>query len=172
MDIALPALRSVFDVILLPYSLVTYLRDPSVASNTIRHIVELLAPGGCLVLDAFVPQAVTSFTEFRHDYRRPHGSGWLERHKRITAHADGTNRIERIYRVLDAQGQRLEEFSTDETIRPYAPEELIRVGQSAGLVAELTAWDYGASTASPSAKFATVVLRKSSTASVRQAKTE
>lgn len=163
MDIARPAFsaaRAPFDVILLPYSLVTYLRSPDAAAAAIATLAGLIAAGGCLVLDAFVPQPVTSFLDFRLDYRRAHGAGTLERHKRITAYADGSNRIERRYRVLDADGDMIDEFSTDETIRPYAAEDLVRFGAAAGLHWEALAWDYGGRMDAEGARFATVVLRK------------
>ena len=165
MDIAQPAFaaqRAPFRVILLPYSLVTYLRDPAAATDAIAAIAGLLAAGGCLALDAFVPQAVVSFVDFRLDYRRPHGSGTLERHKRITAAADGSNRIERRYRVLGADGAVIDEFSTDETIRPYHAEDLVRFGAAAGLHWEALCWDYCQRMEADGARFATVVLRKPS----------
>jgi len=164
MDIEAPALRGLrdapFDVVLMPYSLITYLRDADVAADTVRALAEIVAPRGCLVLDAFVPQPVTSFADFRRDYRRPHAAGFLERHKRIAAHPDGTNRIERRYRVLDADGRTLDEIATDETIRPYRAEDLVRFGAAAGLHWEALAWDYGNRSDADSARFATVVLRK------------
>jgi SAM-dependent methyltransferase len=160
-DIAAPGLHAAFAVILMPYSLITYLSDRDVAASTVRRIAGLIAPGGCLVVDAFVPQPVESFTDFRQDYRRPHGAGFLERHKRITANADGSNRIERRYRILDANESALNEFATDETIRPYRAEELLRFGVAAGLHAEALAWDYGQRVDADGARFASVVLRKS-----------
>jgi SAM-dependent methyltransferase len=92
-----PALTELFGVVLLPYSLITYMRDPATARRTLRNLTALMGPGGCLVLDAFVPQTVASFADFHRDYRRPHESGFLERHKRITRNANGTNHIERCY---------------------------------------------------------------------------
>jgi SAM-dependent methyltransferase len=164
-DIAAPGLlggaRASFAIVLMPYSLITYLRDRDVAANAVRTIADLVVAGGCLVLDAFVPQPVTSFADFRQDYRRPHGTGFLERHKRITAHVDGSNRIERRYRILDANDALVEEFATDETIRPYAAEELVRFGAAAGLHWEALAWDYGQRMDAEGARFASVVLRKS-----------
>jgi SAM-dependent methyltransferase len=158
-DIAAPALCTRFRVVLLPYSLITYLRDPTIAERCVRTLAALLEPGGCLVLDAFVPQPVTSFADFRHDYRRTHEGGFLERHKRITANADGTNRIERRYTLLDANNGAISEFVTDETIRPYTANDLSRFARSAGLVVESVIHDYDASTDMPS-RFATLVARK------------
>jgi len=158
-DIAAPALRARFRVVLLPYSLITYLRDPTIAELSVRTLAALLEPGGCLVLDAFVPQPVTSFADFRRDYRRAHEGGFLERHKRITANVDGTNRIERQYTLLDANDGAISEFVTDETIRPYAANDLSHFARSAGLVVESVIHDYNATTDMPS-RFATLVARK------------
>src|SRR5262249_8239650 len=112
MDLRALALTGRFGAILAPYSLITYLTEAQTARSVLAQLRGLLARDGVLVLDAFVPQPVVSFAEFRLDYRRPHGHGQLERHKRITANADGTNRIERRYRRLDAHGITLEEFLT------------------------------------------------------------
>src|SRR5262249_35255145 len=121
---------------------------------------ERLAPGGALVLDAFVPQAVQSFAEFRPDYRRRHGDGMLERHKRITANADGTNRIERRYRLYSAGAAApREEFHTVDTIRPYLPSDLAAIAVSAGLEVDEWFYDYGVHDTAHEARFATVVLR-------------
>ncbi|MBS0567010.1 MAG: class I SAM-dependent methyltransferase [Proteobacteria bacterium] len=159
MDITAPALRDSFRVILMPYSLITYLVDPQVAQRCIHTLAALLEPGGCLVLDAFVPQPVTSFAEFRRDYRREHDGGFLERHKRITANVDGSNRIERRYSVLDANDALVSRFATDETIRPYRATDLAEYGVSADLMVESFHWDYGLRRQAQGARFATVVLR-------------
>lgn len=159
MDLAALALDARFDVMLLPYSLITYLVDPAVAVRVLAQLRALAAVDASLVLDAFVPQAVASFADFRLDYRRAHGDGTLERSKRITANADGTNRIERRYRVLDAAGTPVDEFLTDETVRPYTPEALVELAQVAGWRVHATAWDYGTSADRTNAKFASFVLR-------------
>lgn len=160
MDIAAPALSGPFRVVLLPYSLVTYLRNPAAAQRCIGVLASLLEPGGCLVLDAFVPQPVASFADFRRDYRRTHADGFLERHKRITAHADGTNRIERRYVLLDAHGETVSEFFTDETIRAYRSVDLAGFGANAGLKVESQHWDYDSREHADGARFATLVLRR------------
>jgi len=160
MDIAAPTLAGLFQVILLPYSLITYLRDPAVAQRAVQTLASLVEPGGCLALDAFVPRPVASFADFRRDYRREHEDGFLERHKRITAHVDGTNRIERRYTLLNANDEVMSEFVTDETIRPYSADELVRFARSAGLLVESVVDDYGTTVAGNSPRFATVVARK------------
>ena len=159
MDLAAAALCGRFRVILLPYSLITYLCDPTAAAIALQRLTALLEPRGCLVLDAFVPQPVTSFAEFRQDYRRAYGTGILERHKRITLNADGSNRIERIYRVFAADGSLVDEFHTDETIRPYQMRDLIEFGTNAGLAVETSVWDYAEGGDADGARFATLVLR-------------
>ena len=159
MDIAAPALSARFRAVLLPYSLITYLRDPAVAQHCVGALAALLEPDGCLVLDAFVPQQVTSFADFRRDYRRVHEGGFLERHKRITANADGTNRIERRYTLLNANDSVISEFETDETIRPYSADDLCRLAQSANLVVESVTHDYN-TTADTLSRFATLLARK------------
>jgi hypothetical protein len=118
----------------------------------------MLVRDGRLVIDAFIPRPVESFADFRLDYRRPHGEQMLERHKRITAHADGTNRIERRYRLLAPDGSLRDEFHTDETIRPYSPDSIAALAQAAGLRAERWAFDYGADGDATNSRFATAVL--------------
>jgi len=160
MDMAQPALSGRFRTILLPYSLITYVTDARQAATLTAELVNLLERNGCLVFDAFVPQPVTSFADFRRDYRRPHGDGELERHKRITANADGTNRIERRYLVLAHDGAVIADFSTDETIRPYTASDLAGLGAAGGLAVESCTWDYGQCAAQTRARFATIILRR------------
>ncbi|HSX61607.1 MAG TPA: class I SAM-dependent methyltransferase, partial [Tahibacter sp.] len=156
-DLRALALHGRFATILLPYSLITYLTDPRVAAEVLAGLRPLLAGDGRVVVDAFVPQPVESFSDFRLDYRRAHDDGALERRKRITAHADGTNRIERWYRVLGADDTLREEFRTDETIRPYAAAQLRALAESAGFAVRQEVFDYGASSGEPP-RFATLVL--------------
>lgn len=158
-DLRALALRSRFATILLPYSLITYLTDARVAADVLAGLRPLLADDGCVVLDAFVPQPVESFSDFRLDYRRPHGDGVLERRKRITANADGTNRIERWYRVFGADEVLREEFRTDETIRPYAPSQLHALAQQAGYVVQREVRDYSDAPAAEGMRFVTLILR-------------
>lgn len=148
-----------FATVLLPYSLITYLTDRDDAVRLLRELRARLAPDGAIALDAFVPQPVMSFSDFRRDYRRPHGEGFLEREKRITALADGRNRIERRYRVLDAADKVLASIDTDETIRPYAPHDLVELANAAGLHVARTLWDYATRTDPGGARFATLLLR-------------
>jgi SAM-dependent methyltransferase len=158
MDLRQIALGGEFGIILAPYSLITYLTDVSVATQVLARLRELLAGGGRVVIDAFIPKPVASFTEFRLDYRRAHGNETLERHKRIAANADGTNRIERRYRLYDDRGQLREEFQTDETIRPYPPAALTTIAAHAGLRVENIVFDYREGGDPEGSRFATAVL--------------
>jgi SAM-dependent methyltransferase len=158
MDLRHLALAGEFQFILAAYSLITYLTEQTVAVATLTRMRSLLARDGRLVLDAFIPQPVESFADFRLDYRRPHGEQTLERHKRITANADGTNRIERRYRLFAADGRLRDEFQTDETIRPYSPAAIAAHGEAAGLRVESWTFDYGATGAGTNFRFATAVL--------------
>jgi SAM-dependent methyltransferase len=153
MDLRAVAVSGPFTAILAPYSLITYLTDREAAVDVLRQLRALLAPAGVIVIDAFVPQPVASFADFRLDYRRPHGERTLEREKRITANADGTNHIERRYRLCNSAGSG-EAFVTDETIRPYAPGEIEQLCARAGLVPEVWSFDYGARADSSGARFA------------------
>ena len=159
MDLRALAFAATFDTILLPYSLITYLTDRELARDVLTRLRALLSSTGVIVLDAFVPQPVHSFDDFRLDYRRPHGDGALERHKRITANADGTNRIERRYRLLDASAALCEEIFTDETIRPYAPDALRALAHAASYEIARWAWDYDTRSDAHGARFASLVLR-------------
>jgi SAM-dependent methyltransferase len=160
MDLAALGLCTKFRTILAPYSLVTYLTEPESVTNLIAQASTQLDPGGRLVLDAFVPQAVSTFADFRLDYCRPHGNGMLERHKRITAHADGRNRIERRYRILDSDNRLLDEIHTDETIRPYRSDQLIAIAGSLGWNCSAIVWDYNDQASADGARFATLSLQQ------------
>lgn len=159
MDLRATALRGRFATILLPYSLITYLTDVHVATGVLAGLRALLSDEGCVVLDAFVPKPVESYADFRLDYRRTHDTGFLERRKRITAHSDGCNRIERQYRVLGADDTLLQEFHTDETIRPYAPAQLHALAQQAGYVVQREVRDYGDAPPGADLRFVTLILR-------------
>lgn len=160
MDLAQPAIDGKFNVILLPYSLITYLCNCAGAVAALRRYAAMLVDGGCIVLDAFIPKPVESFADFRPDYWREHGDGFLARDKRISTQADGCNRIERRYRLHAADRSLREEFFTDETIRPYAPAALASLSAAAGLHADQWVWDYGAAHGADDARFATAVLRR------------
>ncbi len=160
MDISALALTGKFAVILAPYSLITYLTDSDVARRVLQQLHPLLDESGIVVLDAFIPQQVEAFSDFRQDYRRPHMSGTLERAKRIESLTDGINRIERRYRLFDSKEALVSEFFTVESIRPYPPELIERVASDAGFVVDSWSYDYGTRRDAAGARFATAILKR------------
>ena len=137
------AIATCFECILAPYALITYIHDRGALQRLLKQLAERLTEDGQLIIDSFVPQPVTSFREFRDDYRRHHGDGWLQRSKRITALDDGRNRIERRYRLLDTSENLQREWLTCEEIRPYSENEVRELAACAGLRLLDRAEDYG-----------------------------
>jgi SAM-dependent methyltransferase len=161
MDIGELALTGKFAVILAPYSLITYLTDSDDARRVLQQLHPLLDERGIVVLDAFIPQRVDAFSDFRQDYRRQHMNGTLERAKRIESLGDGVNRIERRYRLFDSREVLVSEFVTVESIRPYPPELIARVATDAGFDIDGWSYDYGTRSDSTAARFATAILKPS-----------
>ncbi|MFO1316447.1 MAG: methyltransferase domain-containing protein [Burkholderiales bacterium] len=159
MDIARPALAPGFGVILCPYSLVTYLTEDGAAVRLFGRMRTLLRPGGVLVVDAFVPRPVTAQAEFACDYRRAFGELTLVRWKRLRPVDAATNRIERRYQLLAADGAVVEQVDVAETIRPFPPESLREAILAAGLVPAGEWWDYGQAADAASAQFFTLAAR-------------
>jgi hypothetical protein len=159
MDLRALALRGTFATILAPYSLVTYLTTDAELDGFLREARRLLEPAGRLVLDAFVPKDVAPFDDFRLDYRRAHGAGVLERHKRIAGLAGGVNRIERRYRLLGARGEIEREWTTCEQVRPCTEALLRGALERAGFAVARVAYDYDAG-AGASPQFATLLANK------------
>ena len=143
MDIRRLALPRRFAVIVCPYSLVTYLTEDADLRLLMQGVRAHLAVGGRLLIDAFVPRPVQTFSEFRLDYRRPFGEATLARFKRIEALGPSLNRIERRYQVIDARGEVVEQVEVAETIRPFTPQQLRELCASAGMTVEAEWLDYG-----------------------------
>lgn len=118
--------------VLAPYSVVTYLTDMEQLLVFFRRALRALDASGLLVVDTFVPRPVTSFSDFRLDYRRPHQELTLQREKRITT-LEGCNRIERRYTLLDAQETAVKSWTTIDVIKPWKEAELVQAARSAGL---------------------------------------
>ena len=161
MDIAALALKGKFGVILAPYSLITYVTDSDDARHVLQQLHSLLDERGLVVLDAFIPQQVDAFSDFRQDYRRPHMNGTLERAKRIESLTDGINRIERRYRLFDSNEALVSEFVTVESIRPYPPDLIERVATEAGFAIDSWSYDYETRRDAAGARFATAILKRS-----------
>lgn len=161
MDLRALALSGCFGLILAPYSLITYLTEATELDAFMVAVRGLLSGGGALVLDAFVPRDVTPFDDFRLDYRRAHGDGSLERAKRIACLPDGCNRIQRRYRILDAQDAIVDEFVTIDCIRPYSPADLRQLAARHELVVAEQICDYGTNDEADSARFYTCAFVQS-----------
>lgn len=157
MDLRALGMQGQFALILAPYSLLTYLCAPGELTQVLAQLRALLAPGGKLVLDAFIPRPLSPHADFQHDYRRPHGAGWLQRSKRITLLGHGCHRIERRYRLLDAGQRELQCFTTVDVIRPLTPDMLRDACAVQGLQIMDAAWDYGATAHPAQAQYYTLV---------------
>lgn len=160
MDMRQLGLRGGFAVVLLPYSLITYVTDDSEIPPLLRSLWSLLQPGGRCVVDAFIPRPQAAAAAFALDYRRPFGAGMLARWKRIYAVNATINRIERRYVVDDAAGHALEVTEVAEDIRPRHAVELSAQLRDAGFEPPTVAWDYDAPAAAATAQFATLVARR------------
>jgi SAM-dependent methyltransferase len=159
-DLARPGLRGRFDLLLAPYSLVTYVTDDAVLATSLGELRGLAAPDGRLLIDVFVPRDVTPFDDFRRDYRRPHDDGFLVRDKRIACLDDGCNRIERRYRLTDAADRLREEWTTIEVIRPRAEARLIELAATSGWSLDSRCYDYGAAVDPATAQFVSLLFRQ------------
>lgn len=159
MDVRQLAWRPGFATILCPYSLITYMVGADDASRMLAEVRRLLAPDGVFIVDAFVPKPLVAHDEFRVDYTRPFADGTLVREKRVQPVDAAVNRIERRYRVMDAQGNVRDEVTVAETLRPFTPAALQAVVAGAGLVPFATWWDYGTRAAADGAQFFTLAAR-------------
>ena len=156
MDVRRLAFRAGFTTILCPYSLITYMVGADDAAALLAGVRPLLAPGGMFVVDAFVPRPLAASDDFRVDYTRAFGDGLLVRAKRVQAVDAATNRIERRYQVLDADGALREQVEVAETIRPFSPDALRAAIAAAGFLPGPGWWNYGAAAVAADAQFFTL----------------
>ena len=160
MDLSAPGFSSRFDLMLAPYSLVTYLLDDDAVRAWLDAAWALLTPCGELVVDAFIPRPHIARDAFTVDYTRSHEGGQLERSKRIQALADGCHRIERRYRLSDANGHQKSEFTTVDVIRPRTPEALCTLLLAQGFKIRTRTWDYTTMDCQGSPQFHSIVCVK------------
>jgi SAM-dependent methyltransferase len=159
MDLRSLAFRRGFEVVLLPYSLVTYLTGDDDLARAFAGVRDVLLPGGLLVIDAFIPRPVTPHADFRLDYRRPFGEHVLARWKRIAPQGPRINRIERRYQVLGPDDRVLDQVEVAENIRPFDPEQLRTLVAAHGFAVDEAWWDYTRREPEAGAQFFTVVAR-------------
>ena len=150
-----------FDVVLCPYSLVTYMTDEDDAARMLEEAKCALAPDGIIVVDAFIRRGVDSSRDYTRDYERPLGErGSLVRSKRITPLSERVNRIERRYEIVSADGTIDERIDTCEDIRVYTPSELTALLEACGLRTREAWWNYATTDARADAQFFTVVAAR------------
>jgi len=157
MDACSLGFASQFDVVLCPYSLITYITAPERLSRMFGEVSRVLRPGGRFVLDAFIPRPGITDDAFRPDYRRDYGEHILARSKRVAVSAPHIHRIERRYEILSKAGVVLEQIDTAEEIRPFRPEELMDLLTRHHFAAEQTCWDYRYAQPPAQAQFVTMV---------------
>lgn len=163
MDIRDWALAGKFSTILCPYSLITYLVEPSEQRAFLRQVRERLGDGGQFIVDAFVPDETIRHGEEVSDYRRLLPSGdYLERSKVVQGSGERqVNIIRRYYSILSPGGEPLRRFITAERIRCFYPGQLEALMKSSGFEIVRADWDYSASPAGPPARFFTLCCRVS-----------
>lgn len=157
MDVRRLGFRPAFDVVLCPYSLVTYMTAAGDAAQMLREATNVLRSGGRVVVDAFVPRPVSGRSDFAQDYVRPFESGTLVRSKRITVLTPRINRIERRYDIRAADGTLADRIDTCEEIRVFAPGDVLALLVDCGLRAHETWWNYASPAPLAGAQFFTAI---------------
>ena len=160
MDVRRLGFGARFDVVLCPYSLVTYMTDERDAVRMLDEVNCMLAPGGLAVVDAFIRRPVEASREFARDYVRPYGARSLIRSKRITALSSRVNRVERRYEVMSGDGTIEECIDTCEDIRVYAPDELTALLRTGGMHPCESWWNYTSTSEIADAQFFTVIAER------------
>lgn len=159
MDARALGFRRGFAVVLCPYSLVTYMTGEHDAARMLDEARRVTVDGGTIVVDAFVPKPAAGHARFKRDYVRSFGKGALMRFKRITPLSAGMNRIDRRYDVIDARGRLAERVETSETIRLFAPDDVLGLLEASGWRVCSTWWNYASASPVADAQFFTAVAR-------------
>jgi ubiquinone/menaquinone biosynthesis C-methylase UbiE len=149
-----------FDVVLCPYSLVTYMTAEGDAERMLEEVRCVSAPNAIVIVDAFISRPLEPVRDFMRDYVRPFGAHSLVRSKRITALSDRVNRVERRYEIVSDNGTVQERIDTCEDIRTYTPHELMTLLTASGLHTRKTCWNYVSTTEVADAQFFTVVAER------------
>ena len=160
MDVRRLGFAARFDVVLCPYSLVTYMTDEEDAMRMLDEAKRVLAPEGLVVVDAFIRRHVDSSRDYTRDYVRPYGERSLVRSKRITSLSERVNRIERRYEIVSADGTIAERIDTCEDIRVYSPTELTALLEACALRTREAWWNYASTEPIADAQFFTAVAER------------
>lgn len=143
--------KAQFSLVLLPYSLVTYLLTDKDWVGLSKGLKAALHPNGQIVLDAFIPRNNLVYGQWLKDYARNFNGSWLVRHKRIRPTSSHQNCIERRYRMIGALSGRT--LITSEKIRAYSPNELVDFTERyLGKVLKIN-YDYGTHTEEKHSQF-------------------
>jgi hypothetical protein len=139
-EIGLLKLNQAFAAVLCPFSTFCYLIEDHEQTYLFSLVQQQLMRGGVFALDAFIPnpaaEAAATFPKL--DYRRPLDTRkWapavmLERFKTVTRESASINRIDRVYRFLDAAGHLLREVRTRSRQRRWLSDDLVGVLEAAG----------------------------------------
>jgi len=139
-DIGQLKLNQSFAAVLCPFSTFCYLTEDHERTYLFSLVQRQLMPGGVFALDVFIPnpaeEEAAAFPKL--DYRRPlSAKEWtpaviLERFKTITRESASINRIDRVYRFLDAAGHLLREVRTTSRQRRWLPGDLVEILEAAG----------------------------------------
>lgn len=131
MDARRISLRKRFDYIFFAFSGINYLHNPADVKEFLWSLHALLAPGGRILLDAFIPKH-QSIVDWTVDYVRPLPNGnQLRRTKRIIPQHN-VNFIYRQYEESLVDGALIRAFETFSVIKPYSPRELRELLHSCG----------------------------------------
>ncbi len=150
---ALP-LRSGFDVVLCPYSLITSVLSAAERDKLVNELHHLLRPGGHLLIDCFVPQPIPTDDQFHLNYDRTLGDGRLRRWTRIIPQNKQINHVERRYQRIDADGSVAQTINTRALVAPLDPSELEMLLLGANFEIGRVDWDYGQRLSADGARFA------------------
>ena len=159
MDARRLAFARSFDIVLCPYSLVTYMSQPDDLERMLSEVRQVLRADGLLVLDAFIPRDAVAGGDYRLDYCRPFGDDVLARYKRVAQVAPRINRIERRYEVVSTDGKVLEALETSEDIRTFSPEALTEALFRSRFAQQQVWWDYGRASRDTNPQFFTIAAR-------------
>ena len=159
MDARKLAFTRSFDIVLCPYSLVTYMAQPDDLERMLSGVRQVLNADGLLVLDAFIPRDIVASGDYLLDFRRPFGDQVLARYKRVAQVTPRINRIERRYEVVSTEGEVLEALETSEDIRIFSPEELAEALLRSRFSRQQVWWDYGRASPETDPQFFTVAAR-------------
>lgn len=146
MDARSLAFKQKFDYVFFGFSSINYLIQLQEVRLFIQSLKSILAMGGRVLLDIFIPKPIV-LTDWTTDYVRqlPSG-GQLKRSKQITPEGP-VNIIKRCYEEYSAAGALESTINTESRIRPYRPEEIKQILIQCGFSICGEWWDYGSSVA-------------------------